>query len=241
MQLAVSANAQSRPHLEGRRRARNESDHPFRRPGLAPRPPRRRPAQVPDRLQRANPARPAARYARGERSCARRSSSPASTTSSSTRRSRQRSGGPSVRTIYNPFYKVADNTGSLFMAREELAGDCLVWNGDTLVSTRADAAGRRQPTGRASASRSTARTRYDEDDMKVVDGGRAAARHRQANREGVNAEVDRAARVPLGRRRAVPRGDRAGDAYQRRDDHLVPARHPSSGTKRRGLDARHPG
>ena len=45
-----------------------------------------------------------------------------------------RSGGPSVRTIYNPFYKVADNTGSLFMAREELAGDCLVWNGDTFVS-----------------------------------------------------------------------------------------------------------
>jgi choline kinase len=45
-----------------------------------------------------------------------------------------RSGGPKVRTIFNPFFKVADNTGSLFMAREALAGDCLVWNGDTLVS-----------------------------------------------------------------------------------------------------------
>ena len=32
----------------------------------------------------------------------------------------KRSGGPSVRTIFNPFYKVADNTGSLYMAREEL-------------------------------------------------------------------------------------------------------------------------
>ena len=42
---------------------------------------------------------------------------------------------PTVRTVFNPFYKVADNTGSLFMAREELAGDCLVWNGDTLVRT----------------------------------------------------------------------------------------------------------
>src|SRR5436309_2695655 len=31
----------------------------------------------------------------------------------------KRSGGPAVRTIFNPFYKVADNTGSLFMAREE--------------------------------------------------------------------------------------------------------------------------
>ena len=37
-----------------------------------------------------------------------------------------RSGGPNVRTIFNPFYKVADNTGSLFMARDELTGDCLV-------------------------------------------------------------------------------------------------------------------
>src|SRR5206468_4142789 len=45
-----------------------------------------------------------------------------------------RSGGPAVRTIYNPFYKVADNTGSLYMARKELSGDCVVWNGDTLVS-----------------------------------------------------------------------------------------------------------
>src|SRR4029453_12986657 len=46
----------------------------------------------------------------------------------------RRTGGPSVRTIFNPFFKVADNTGSLYMAREELSGDCLVWNGDTLVS-----------------------------------------------------------------------------------------------------------
>ena len=46
----------------------------------------------------------------------------------------RRAGGPAVRTVYNPFYKVADNLGSLFVAREELDGDCLVWNGDTLVS-----------------------------------------------------------------------------------------------------------
>src|SRR5687767_6903891 len=46
----------------------------------------------------------------------------------------RRAGGPRVRTIYNPFFKVADNLGSLFIARAELAGDCLVWNGDTLVS-----------------------------------------------------------------------------------------------------------
>src|SRR5690242_21866029 len=32
-----------------------------------------------------------------------------------------RTGGPNVRTVFNPFYKVADNTGSLYMARAELS------------------------------------------------------------------------------------------------------------------------
>ena len=56
----------------------------------------------------------------------------------------RRAGGPKVRTIYNPFYKVADNLGSLFVAKDELEGDCLVWNGDTLVVRCADGAGARQ-------------------------------------------------------------------------------------------------
>src|SRR3569832_2489786 len=43
----------------------------------------------------------------------------------------RRSGGPKVRTLFNPFYKVADNTGSQFIAREALAGDCLVKNNNT--------------------------------------------------------------------------------------------------------------
>ena len=47
---------------------------------------------------------------------------------------RRGAAGPRVRTVFNPFYKVADNLGSLFVARDEIAGDVLVWNGDTLVS-----------------------------------------------------------------------------------------------------------
>jgi choline kinase len=99
----------------------------------------------------------------------------------------RRSGGPNVRTIFNPFYKVADNTGSLFMAREELTGDCLVWNGDTLVS-------------RALMARVVANERagicvtidrkpsYDEDDMKVVEeAGRLRAIGKRIA-QGVNAE-----------------------------------------------------
>jgi choline kinase len=100
----------------------------------------------------------------------------------------RRSGGPAVRTIYNPFYKVADNTGSLYMAREELSGDCLVWNGDTLVSGQLmekvvgnDRSGicvtiDRKPDG------------YDDDDMKVVEeGGRLKAIGKRIS-DGVNAE-----------------------------------------------------
>jgi L-glutamine-phosphate cytidylyltransferase len=78
-----------------------------------------------------------------------------------------RTGGPKVRTIYNPFYKVADNLGSLFMAREELAGDCLVWNGDTLVSDALMA----KVLGNDRAGICVTMDRkesYDDDDMKVV-------------------------------------------------------------------------
>jgi choline kinase len=100
----------------------------------------------------------------------------------------RRSGGPAVRTVYNPFYKVADNTGSLYMAREELSGDCLVWNGDTLASGQLmekvvgnDRSGicvtiDRKPDG------------YDDDDMKVVEeGGRLKAIGKRIS-DGVNAE-----------------------------------------------------
>src|SRR3954467_6285601 len=80
----------------------------------------------------------------------------------------RRSAGPAVRTIFNPFYKVADNTGSLYMAREELAGDCLVWNGDTLVS--AALMKRVVENDRAGICVTIDRKEvYDDDDMKVVE------------------------------------------------------------------------
>ena len=99
-----------------------------------------------------------------------------------------RSGGPAVRTVFNPFYKVADNTGSLYMARQELAGDCLVWNGDTLVShalmRRVVENNRpgicvtidRKPDG------------YDADDMKVVEEGGQLKSIGKRLSGGVNAE-----------------------------------------------------
>ena len=100
----------------------------------------------------------------------------------------RRSGGPAVRTIYNPFFKVADNTGSLFMAREELEGDCLVWNGDTLVSR----ALMRRVVGNGQQGICVTIDRkpsYDEDDMKVVEeGGRLRAIGKRLPMDSVNAE-----------------------------------------------------
>jgi choline kinase len=96
--------------------------------------------------------------------------------------------GPDVRTIFNPFYKVADNLGSLFIARDEIAGDVLVWNGDTLVSQGL--------MGRVVGNDCDGicvtidrKDGYDEDDMKVIadPDGRLRAIGKRIS-EGVNAE-----------------------------------------------------
>jgi L-glutamine-phosphate cytidylyltransferase len=99
----------------------------------------------------------------------------------------RRSRGPAVRTVYNPFYKVADNTGSLYMARHELSGDCLVWNGDTLVSRALMAKVVANSQGGICVTIDR-KGGYDEDDMKVVeDGGRLKAIGKRIS-SGVNAE-----------------------------------------------------
>jgi choline kinase len=100
---------------------------------------------------------------------------------------RRRRGGPHVRTVYNPFYKVADNLGSLYVAREELSGDCLVWNGDTLVSTdlMRRVLANRQPGICVTVDRKDA---YDSDDMKVVEAGGLLKAIGKRLSEGVNAE-----------------------------------------------------
>jgi choline kinase len=99
--------------------------------------------------------------------------------------------GPAVRTVFNPFYKVADNTGSLFMAREALAGDTLVWNGDTMVSPSLMEKVVAN-SGRSGICVTIDRKAegYDADDMKVVEeGGRLRAiGKRLSDEDGVNAE-----------------------------------------------------
>ena len=104
---------------------------------------------------------------------------------------RRRAGeGPETRTIFNPFFKVADNTGSLFMAREALVGDTLVWNGDTMVSAALmrKVVANDRPGICVTIDRKA--QGYDADDMKVVEeGGRLRAIGKRLGlRDGINAE-----------------------------------------------------
>jgi len=72
-----------------------------------------------------------------------------------------------VELVFNPFFQVADNLGSVWMARQWLQGDTLLLNGDTLVSPALLAAV--QKGGAAPITVTVDRKdNYDADDMKVL-------------------------------------------------------------------------
>ncbi|WP_260597464.1 phosphocholine cytidylyltransferase family protein [Sphingomonas endolithica] len=75
-----------------------------------------------------------------------------------------------VTTLFNPFYKVADNLGSCWIARTAMEGDFLILNGDTLVS---EAIVERVQQGSAWPITVTVDVKpdYDSDDMKVARNG----------------------------------------------------------------------
>lgn len=75
--------------------------------------------------------------------------------------------GPQVTTLFNPFFQVADNLASCWMARESMQDDFLLINGDTLFSPDL------LETVLAAPKSSLAVTidqkdQYDGDDMKVT-------------------------------------------------------------------------
>lgn len=75
--------------------------------------------------------------------------------------------GRRVELHFNPFFKVADNLGSCWIAREAMEGDFLILNGDTLVSEDIVAkvqAGSDWPI----AVTIDIKRDYDADDMKVA-------------------------------------------------------------------------
>lgn len=75
-----------------------------------------------------------------------------------------------VRTLFNPFYKVADNLASCWMVRQELAGPVLILNGDTLISPAIVARLLAAPPADITVTIDR-KASYDEDDMKVVTAG----------------------------------------------------------------------
>jgi len=96
--------------------------------------------------------------------------------------------GTTATTFYNPFYQVADNLASLWLARGFMDRDFIVLNGDTLVAplvvqTLIDGA-------TAPISVTVARKpAYDEDDMKVtLDGTRVLAVGKKLTPEVTNGE-----------------------------------------------------
>lgn len=77
-----------------------------------------------------------------------------------------------VRALFNPFYGVADNIGSCFVALPEMTGDFLVLNGDTLFEPAVPKTLLAEATAPVSVTIDR-KARYDADDMKVcLDGDR---------------------------------------------------------------------
>ena len=93
-----------------------------------------------------------------------------------------------ITTVFNPFYHVADNLGSVWMAREAFGRDCLLLNGDTLVPpalVERLIAAPDSPVCVAVDEKDS----YDADDMKVLrDGDRLVRIDKGLAAGGYNAE-----------------------------------------------------
>lgn len=84
----------------------------------------------------------------------------------------RRYGPKRIRTLYNPFFDVADNLATVWMAREEMSGDFLLLNGDTLFEPAVVQRLLDSPLRPITLARDH-KLRYDSDDMKVcLDGDR---------------------------------------------------------------------
>jgi len=96
--------------------------------------------------------------------------------------------GVTIRTRFNPFFKVADNLGSCWIAREEMDQDFIILNGDTLVSPEIVArliAGAKAPI----TVTIDVKDSYDLDDMKVQrDGDRLLQIGKRLEPHETNAE-----------------------------------------------------
>jgi L-glutamine-phosphate cytidylyltransferase len=94
----------------------------------------------------------------------------------------------SARALFNPFYHVADNLGSCWMAREGMRSDFIILNGDTLVSP-AIVQRLLASSGYPITVTVDVKPAYDADDMKVErQGDRLVAIGKTLTAEQSNAE-----------------------------------------------------
>ncbi len=96
--------------------------------------------------------------------------------------------GISVRTLFNPFYKLADNLASCWMARGALQGPCLIPNGDTLFEPAVASRLLQAPDAPVTVTIDR-KAKYDADDMKVeIEGDSLRAIGKALSADRVNGE-----------------------------------------------------
>ena len=79
----------------------------------------------------------------------------------------KRQTGPKIKTLFNPFYQVADNLASCWMVRKSMKKDFLIINGDTLFSATLLQKVLAAPVADITVTIDK-KDRYDGDDMKVT-------------------------------------------------------------------------
>ena len=94
-----------------------------------------------------------------------------------------------VSTLFNPFFQVADNLASCWMAREHMAGGFLLLNGDTLIDQPLIDKVVTTSTWPVSVTIDRKDDGYDEDDMKVsLNGERLTSIGKRLRAEETDAE-----------------------------------------------------
>ena len=100
-----------------------------------------------------------------------------------------RNPGITIRTVYNPFYSVADNLASCWMAREEMDGEFIQVNGDNLFRAAMIDDLLKAPEAPVIVATNN-KDQYDTDDMKVMlDGDRLTEIGKTLPIEAVDAEA----------------------------------------------------
>ena len=88
---------------------------------------------------------------------------------------RRRTDGGGWKTVYNPFFEVADNLASCWMARTEMNEDFFLLNGDTLFEPTVVQRLLDSPVNPVTLA-TDHKAHYDDDDMKVQLAGRRLSR-----------------------------------------------------------------